>query len=198
MSWRAQNRPEDAKTPSAGRGMSEKPEPDPCPIQPYAVWGQQVSKDVDDEVNGLPQDNMRKRKHDEPIDHHKVEVVKNLAKSMGMTCANKPNWSAQVNQEASMHAPKDEEGGDACSCIRHGFLVYGGSKMLSAYLAKNCPIEGGAGRTSVDSSTDPLIRAHIWPQKLQEGTVVKDNRWALCCDIVCIYVIAQIHICAFL
>ena len=35
MSLGAQNRSEDAKTPSAGRAMSKKPEPDPCPIQPY-------------------------------------------------------------------------------------------------------------------------------------------------------------------
>jgi hypothetical protein len=34
MSWRAQNRSKDAKTPSAGRGMSEKPELDLWPIQP--------------------------------------------------------------------------------------------------------------------------------------------------------------------
>ena len=35
MSWRAQNRSKDAKTPSAGRGMSQKPELDCCPVQPY-------------------------------------------------------------------------------------------------------------------------------------------------------------------
>jgi hypothetical protein len=35
MSWGAQNRSKDAKTPSAGRGMSEKPEPGLWPIQPY-------------------------------------------------------------------------------------------------------------------------------------------------------------------
>jgi hypothetical protein len=37
MSWGAQNRSEDAKTPSAGRAMSENPELDRCPIQPYEV-----------------------------------------------------------------------------------------------------------------------------------------------------------------
>jgi hypothetical protein len=35
MSWGAQNRSKDAKTPSVGRGMSEKPEPGLWPIQPY-------------------------------------------------------------------------------------------------------------------------------------------------------------------
>jgi hypothetical protein len=35
MSWGAQNRSEDAKTPSGSRGRSQKPEPDCCPIQPY-------------------------------------------------------------------------------------------------------------------------------------------------------------------
>jgi hypothetical protein len=35
MSWGAQNRSEDTKTPSVGRGMSKKPEPDCCPVQPY-------------------------------------------------------------------------------------------------------------------------------------------------------------------
>ena len=35
MSWGAQSRSEDAKTPSVAGGRSEKPEPDPCPIQPY-------------------------------------------------------------------------------------------------------------------------------------------------------------------
>jgi hypothetical protein len=38
MSWGAQNRSKDAKNPSAGRGMSEKPELDRCPVQPYVVW----------------------------------------------------------------------------------------------------------------------------------------------------------------
>jgi hypothetical protein len=33
MSWRAQNRSEDAKTPSAAPALSEKPELDCCPIQ---------------------------------------------------------------------------------------------------------------------------------------------------------------------
>jgi hypothetical protein len=37
MSWRAQNRSKDAKTPSVGRGMSENPEPGLWPIQPYEV-----------------------------------------------------------------------------------------------------------------------------------------------------------------
>jgi hypothetical protein len=37
MSWGAQNRSKDAKIPSAGRGMSEKPELDCRPIQPYAT-----------------------------------------------------------------------------------------------------------------------------------------------------------------
>jgi hypothetical protein len=36
MSWGAQNRSKDAKTPSAGRAMSEKPELDSWPVQPYS------------------------------------------------------------------------------------------------------------------------------------------------------------------
>jgi hypothetical protein len=35
MSWGAQNRSKDAKTPSAGRAMSKKPELGCCPVQPY-------------------------------------------------------------------------------------------------------------------------------------------------------------------
>ena len=35
MSWGAQNRSKDAKTPSVGRAMSDKPELDRCPVQPY-------------------------------------------------------------------------------------------------------------------------------------------------------------------
>jgi hypothetical protein len=35
MSWGAQNRSKDAKTPSASRGRLIKPELDCCPIQPY-------------------------------------------------------------------------------------------------------------------------------------------------------------------
>ena len=35
MSWGAQNRSEDAKTPSASRGMSKKTELGCCPVQPY-------------------------------------------------------------------------------------------------------------------------------------------------------------------
>jgi hypothetical protein len=37
MSWGAQNRSKDAKTPSVGRGMSEKPEPGLWPVHPYIV-----------------------------------------------------------------------------------------------------------------------------------------------------------------
>jgi hypothetical protein len=36
MSWGAQNRSKDAKTPSVSRGRSKKTEPDCFPIQPYA------------------------------------------------------------------------------------------------------------------------------------------------------------------
>jgi hypothetical protein len=39
MSWGAQNRSKDAKTPSVAGGRSENPEPDPCPIQPYFLVG---------------------------------------------------------------------------------------------------------------------------------------------------------------
>jgi hypothetical protein len=35
MSWGAQIRSKDAKTPSVGRGMSQNPEPDCRPVQPY-------------------------------------------------------------------------------------------------------------------------------------------------------------------
>jgi hypothetical protein len=35
MSWRAQSRSKDAKTPSAARALSEKPELDLWPVQPY-------------------------------------------------------------------------------------------------------------------------------------------------------------------
>jgi hypothetical protein len=37
MSWGAQNRSKDAKTPSVAGGRSKKPELDCCPIQPYGV-----------------------------------------------------------------------------------------------------------------------------------------------------------------
>ena len=37
MSWRAQNRSKDAKTPSVAGVWSQNPEPDCCPIQPYHV-----------------------------------------------------------------------------------------------------------------------------------------------------------------
>jgi hypothetical protein len=39
MSWGAQNRPEDAKTPSVAGGRSEKPELDLWPIQQYVHMG---------------------------------------------------------------------------------------------------------------------------------------------------------------
>jgi hypothetical protein len=35
MSWGAQNRYKDAKTPNVGRGRSENPEPDLRPVQQY-------------------------------------------------------------------------------------------------------------------------------------------------------------------
>jgi hypothetical protein len=37
MSWRAQSRSEDAKTPSVAEVWSDKPEPDRCPVQPYTL-----------------------------------------------------------------------------------------------------------------------------------------------------------------
>ena len=37
MTWGAQNRSEDAKTPSVAGGRSEKPELDLWPIQPYVA-----------------------------------------------------------------------------------------------------------------------------------------------------------------
>jgi hypothetical protein len=47
MSWGAQNRSKDAKTPSASRGRSDKPEPGLWPIQPYLEIGQgrQIAQD---------------------------------------------------------------------------------------------------------------------------------------------------------
>jgi hypothetical protein len=43
MSWRAQSRSKDAKTPSPGRTMSEKTEPDLRPIQPYVeIYGNPI------------------------------------------------------------------------------------------------------------------------------------------------------------
>ena len=39
MSWGAQSRSKDAKTPSAGLAMSKKPEPGLWPVQPYSQWG---------------------------------------------------------------------------------------------------------------------------------------------------------------
>jgi hypothetical protein len=38
MSWGAQNRSKDAKTPSAGLAMSKKTEPGLWPVQPYMKW----------------------------------------------------------------------------------------------------------------------------------------------------------------
>jgi hypothetical protein len=37
MSWGAQNRSEDAKTPGVAGVRSDKPEPGCCPIQPYML-----------------------------------------------------------------------------------------------------------------------------------------------------------------
>jgi hypothetical protein len=37
MSWGAQNRSKDAKTPSVARALSDKPKPALCGIQPYLV-----------------------------------------------------------------------------------------------------------------------------------------------------------------
>jgi hypothetical protein len=42
MSWRAQSRSKDATTPSVGRAISEKPELDLRPVQPYAVGGREM------------------------------------------------------------------------------------------------------------------------------------------------------------
>jgi hypothetical protein len=51
MSWGAQNRSKDAKTPTAGRGMSDKPELDRCPVQPYYKSGRNVIASTDELTN---------------------------------------------------------------------------------------------------------------------------------------------------
>jgi hypothetical protein len=43
VSWGAQNRSKDAKTPSAGPAMSEKPKLALCGIQPYVPYANSVS-----------------------------------------------------------------------------------------------------------------------------------------------------------
>jgi hypothetical protein len=55
MSWGAQTRSKDAKTPSVGLAMSENPEPDSCPVQPCAllaslVWATAIAVAVSDGV----------------------------------------------------------------------------------------------------------------------------------------------------
>jgi hypothetical protein len=44
MSWGAQNRSEDAKTPSGSRGRSDKPELDLWPVHPYHFLVLNISK----------------------------------------------------------------------------------------------------------------------------------------------------------
>jgi hypothetical protein len=58
MSWGAQNRSEDAKTPSTPRGRSKKPEPGCCPIQPYSKTAKKRAKETTTE-QGTPQDKGR-------------------------------------------------------------------------------------------------------------------------------------------
>jgi hypothetical protein len=66
MSWRAQNRSKDAKTPSEGLAMSKKPEPDRCPIQPYDKRKRKRDPRVDqqrsDGVHETTNDNKRRRR----------------------------------------------------------------------------------------------------------------------------------------
>jgi hypothetical protein len=90
-------------------------------------------------VNGEAQSGA-KRKRDEPeqarpaIDRHRVKMAKQCAKGMGMKAENKdPYYSAAVRKQASELAPKDVEGGDARSCILHGFEVYGGSRRNQSH-----------------------------------------------------------------
>jgi hypothetical protein len=73
-----------------------------------------ASKDVDGEVKE------HKRKRDaKPIDRDRAQKVKDVAKGLGMTCKNKPLWSAEARKQALIDAPKDRDGGIACSCIKH-------------------------------------------------------------------------------
>jgi hypothetical protein len=55
MSWRAQNRSKDAKTPSVAGVRSDKPELGCCPIQPYTYCAVCVKHSPlrDDSVLGL-------------------------------------------------------------------------------------------------------------------------------------------------
>jgi hypothetical protein len=154
------------------------------------------STDVDGEDNAPPQAKKQKRKRDnKPIDHNRVKKLKDVAKSLGMTCANKPVWSAEATKKALMDAPKDQDGGAACSCIKHGFEVYGGGDRLAAYLALYCPTEGMGNRAPVGSD-DKLVRAHVNPQKFQEGTTEKDDKYVIeHCNCVCYCSIS--HLCVF-
>jgi hypothetical protein len=56
MSWGAQNRSKDAKTPSAGLAMSQKPELDCCPVQPYSPHSRSCGRLITCELSSLCQE----------------------------------------------------------------------------------------------------------------------------------------------
>ena len=112
------------------------------------------------------------------IDRGRVQRVKDAAKSLGMRCSNQPAWSPEAKRQALSSAPKDREGEPACDCIKHGYLVYGGGSLLSAHLASICPTEGLGNRAPVGKD-DILVRAHVLPQKFQEGLFNKDDKYVI-------------------
>jgi hypothetical protein len=130
-------------------------------------------------IEGGGEVNTHKRKLDaKQIDRGMVQKVKDMAKSMGMRCRNEPLWSAAAREQAWKDAPKDRDGGMACACIKHGRDVYGGGGSLSAWLAFCCPTQGESNRAPVGDD-DMLIRAHITPQKFQEGDNEKDDKYVI-------------------
>ena len=142
-----------------------------------------ASKDVDGEVKEHKckpvEVKKRKRKRDaKKVDRGRVQKMKDVAKSPGMRCQNKPLWSPEAKKQALSSAPKDREGGIACDCIKHGYEVYGGGDLLAAHLASNCPTEGMGNRAPVGND-DKLIRAHVNPQKFQEGSIKKDDKYVI-------------------
>jgi hypothetical protein len=142
-----------------------------------------ASQDVDGKVKEHKRkpvvDKNRKRKLGaKKIDRGQVQRVKDAAKSLGMRCSNQPGWSPEAKRQALSSAPKDREGEPACDCIKHGYLVYGGGSLLSAHLASICPTEGLGNRAPVGKD-DILVRAHVLPQKFQEGSFNKDDKYVI-------------------
>jgi hypothetical protein len=125
MSWGAQNRSKDAKTPSVGRGMSENPEQGLWPVQPKTkkAWhcigqspggGWQQATDLRPRDWGEPREGCGEARADPGREDHSCALALLLRRSRQSLCS---GWMCSGSYCTSAVAPQVPCGGFGPSAI---------------------------------------------------------------------------------